>query len=239
MKPMNCSNNRKRNITKRLPENCQSINKFLYIALICCCLAGIAEAQNRKDKQEKVDSSHSGHSHYGHEESKAVREDDRAVKLTIPDVEVLTQDGKQVKIYTDLIKDKKVMINFIYTSCGLTCPLAGRNFDKLQKFLGKDLGKKVFLISVSTDPAIDTPQILKEWGEKFNRQEGWTLVTGGESEMMQLLLALTGGSPQRGLHTSRLVLFDGETGAWDTTSSLVEPKLLLEDLSKLGKPPAK
>lgn len=236
---MNCSNNRKRKITS-LRGNCLSLTVFLHIALLVCwCFVSFAEAQEPKAKQEKVNSSHSGHSQHNHEENELDKKDSPLAKLIIPDVEVLTQDGKQVKFYTDLIKGKKVMINFIYTSCGLTCPIAGRNFDKLQKFIGKDLGKEIFLISVSTDPAVDIPQILKKWGEKYHRQEGWTLITGEQSEMNKLLLALTGGGPQRGLHTSLLILFDGVSGAWDTTSSLVEPKLLLEDLSKLAKPSAK
>lgn len=213
-----------------------SLIKFLHIALLCSCLNGIAEAQKQEGKQEKVTSGHSGHNH---EESKVARKDNSPRKLVIPDVEVLTQDGKPVKFFADLVKGKKVMINFIYTSCGLTCPMAGRNFDKLQRSIGEKLGKEVFLISVSTDPTIDTPLILKEWGEKFHRQNGWTLVTGEEHKIKPLLMALTGNGPQRGLHTSLLILFDEVSGGWDTTSSLMPPSRLIEDLSKLGKPPAK
>jgi len=117
--------------------------------------------------------------------------------------------------------------------------MAGRNFEKLQKSIAEDSGREVFLISVSTDPTIDTPQILKKWGEKYPRQDGWTLITGEESKMKPLLIALTGGGPQRGLHTSRLILFDEVSGTWDTSSSLMEPKFLLNELSKLRKPPAK
>lgn len=212
------------------------INKFLQAVLLCCCLAGISEAQKQQeDKQEKADPS--CHSEHNQEESKTDWKENTS-KLVIPDVEVLTQDGKQVKFFTDLVKGKKVMINFIYTSCQLTCPIAGRNFAKLQEYLKKESEEDVFLISVSTDPTVDTPQILKKWSKKFGRRDGWTLVTGDESKMQELLMALTGSLPQRGLHSSLLILFNEANGAWEKGSSLVEPKLLLAGLNKLGKIPA-
>lgn len=213
-----------------------SLIKFLLMTLLCCCLTGIAGAQTSEGQLEKADSGHSGHSH---EESKAARRNDPLAKLVIPDIEVLNQDGKKVRFYTDLVKGKKVLINFVYTSCELTCPMAGRNFDKLQKSIGKELGKEVFLISVSTDPSVDTPQILKKWGEKYNRQDGWTLVTGDESIISRLLTVLIGGSPRRGLHAPLVILFDGVSEVWDATTSLAEPKVLLDSLSKLGKGAAK
>jgi protein SCO1/2 len=213
------------------------INQFLQTALLCCCLVGISAAQKPEEKQEKQEKTDSCHSEHSQEESKTDRKENIS-KLVIPDVEVLNQDGKQVKFFTDLVKGKKVFINFIYTSCQMTCPLAGRNFGKLQEYLKKESEKDVFLISVSTDPKIDTPQVLKKWSEKFGRRDGWTLVTGEESKMQELLMALTGTTPQRGIHSSLLVLFDDVSGAWDTTSSLVEPKLLLSGLNKLVKTPA-
>ncbi len=237
MKPMNYSSDCKITITKRLAGNCVISYKFIQIALLCCCSVSVVLAQKQTDKHEKAESAHSGHSGHGHESATNLKHSP-VRQLVIPDVEVLTQDGKQVKFFTDLVKGKKVLINFIYTSCGLTCPMAGRNFDKLQRYIEKDFGEEVFLISVSTDPTVDTPEVIKQWGEKFNRQSIWTLVTGEKSKMEQLLTALTGSGVQRGQHTSLLILFDEATGAWETSSSLREPKILLDDLSKLKKPPA-
>lgn len=228
---MSYLNNRKRKATKRLIGGRTVSFKFLQAAVLFCCLVTIAEAQNRPGNPPKADSGHSGHSDHNHEEANIAPKMNTAKRLAIPDIEVLTQDGKRVSFYRDLIKGKKVMINFIYTTCGLTCPLAGRNFDKLQKSIGDD----VFLISVSTNPAVDTPQVLKKWGEKFHRQDGWTLITGEEDKMKQLLMALIGTGSQTGLHTSFLILFDEVSGKWDTTSSLMEPAFLLKELSKLGK----
>ena len=55
--------------------------------------------------------------------------------MTIPDVEVLDQDGRKVHFYTDLVKGKTVAINFIFTTCTTICPPMGATFARVQKDL--------------------------------------------------------------------------------------------------------
>ena len=207
--------------------------EFLRAALLLLCLAGLAEAQK---PPETAAPDHAGHKHA--ETPPPFPAGDPISKRIIPDVEVVTQDGKPVKFFTDLVKGKKVMISFIFTSCRLTCPGVGRNFQKLQEEIGDGLGKDIYLITVSTDPVVDTPRVLKTWSEKFRRRRGWTLVTGKKAVMDELLLTLTGSARQReGEHTSLLILYDGVTGAWKTNSSVLNPVILLEELGSLGKTP--
>src|SRR6185295_7987397 len=84
--------------------------------------------------------------------------------LKIPDVEVLDQDGNVRHFYTDLIKDKTVAINFIFTNCTTICPPLGATFARVQKEMGDKVGKDVHFISISVDPVTDTPERLKAWG---------------------------------------------------------------------------
>lgn len=213
--------------------------KLFNILLICFCLIISAAAQQTEEMQKKENPDHSMHSEHMQDKGEADQEKSKIAKLKFPNIDVLTQDGKKVNFFKDLIKGKKVFISFIYTTCNLTCPMVGRNFEKLQKTVGKNLGENIFLISVTTDPETDTPQVLKTWGEKFNRQDGWTLVTGDKKEMETLLYTLTGSGPQRGLHTSLLIIFDESSGNWDTSSSLLSSKTLLDKLNKLGNTPTK
>src|SRR5688572_30653268 len=62
-------------------------------------------------------------------------------KLSIPDVDVLDQDGRKRKFYTDFVKGKVVVINLVFTTCRGMCPLLGANFSRLQTVLGKRLGR--------------------------------------------------------------------------------------------------
>ena len=85
----------------------------------------------------------------------------------------------------------------------------GANFAKLQKVLGERVGQDVHLISVSVDPATDTPERMKAWGQKFGAGPGWTLVTGDRNEITHLLKALGVYTPDINDH-SPLVLVGNE-----------------------------
>jgi protein SCO1/2 len=78
-------------------------------------------------------------------------------------VPLITQDGKQVRFYDDLIKGKIVAVNFIYTSCMFTCPLETARLAQVQRILGERVGKDIFFYSISIDPDHDTPAVLKEY----------------------------------------------------------------------------
>lgn len=129
--------------------------------------------------------------------------------LTIPDVEVLDQEGQPQKFYSDLVKDKIVVINFIFTTCKAICPLLATNFTKLQTELGERLNKDVFLISVTTDPETDSPEKMKAWGEKFKAKAGWTFVTGSKEQLTPLLRVFTGDGPRTGYHIPSLYVVNG------------------------------
>ena len=113
-------------------------------------------------------------------------------ELTIPDLLLIDQDGKRVRFYTDLLKDKTFALSFFYTDCSYVCTRQGELFSSLQKRLGPRLGKEVFIISVTMNPQTDTPNKLKKWAGKYRRQPGWTLLTGRVSDVEKLLQLFTG-----------------------------------------------
>lgn len=105
------------------------------------------------------------------------------------DVKVVTQDGRTVDFYRDLVQDKIVAVNFIFTTCTTVCPPMGAIFGQLQK-INAGVGRDVHLISVTIDPAADTPQRLKSWASKFGARAGWTLVTGEKDDITRLLKSM-------------------------------------------------
>jgi protein SCO1 len=141
----------------------------------------------------------------------------------LPDVEVQDQNGRKLKFYSELVKGRKVVINFIYTSCKAVCPMSGDHFAKLQKTLGDKLGRDVFLISVTTDPEVDSPDRLKTWSKRFNPSPGWTLVTGSRKEISSLLLVLTGDGTQTGYHVPAICLIDDLKKSHRWTYGLSDP----------------
>jgi protein SCO1/2 len=143
-------------------------------------------------------------------------------KMVIPDVEVLDQHGNKLHFYTDLIKDKTVAINFIFTNCTTICPPLAATFARLQKEMGDRIGKDVHLISISVDPVTDTPERLKAWGAKFKAGPGWTFVTGGKQEMDKLLTALGAAVSKREDHTPAMIIGNDSKGVWTRTYGLAK-----------------
>jgi Uncharacterized protein SCO1/SenC/PrrC, involved in biogenesis of respiratory and photosynthetic systems len=149
-------------------------------------------------------------------------------KVIIPDIIVQDQDGQKSRFYSDLVKDKVVVINFFYTSCAYICTLQGRTFSKLQSLLGERLGKSVFLISVSTDPANDNSAQLKQWSKRYDVQTGWTLVTGSTAEMNKLLLPFTAKPASGGMHLPVTFIGNARTGVWTGATGTFAPEDLLK-----------
>ena len=145
-----------------------------------------------------------------------------STNMQIPDVEVLDQDGNALHFYTDLIKDKTVAINFIFTNCTTICPPLAATFARLQKEMGDKIGRDVHLISISVDPLTDTPERLKAWGAKFKAGPGWTFVTGEKQEMDKLLNALGAAVSKREDHTPALIIGNDNKRVWTRTYGLAK-----------------
>lgn len=104
-------------------------------------------------------------------------------KKTFPNVPVLTHDGKVVRFYDDLIKNKIVMINFTYTDCKGICPGMTANLKRVHKEFGERMGKDVFMYSISLQPEHDTPAVLKAYTDKHQIKPGWTFLTGTKANI--------------------------------------------------------
>lgn len=154
--------------------------------------------------------------------------------LTIPDVEVVTQDGETVRFYRDLIEGRVVAINFVFTTCTTICPPMGAIFGSLEKQLGERAGRDVHLISVSVDPTTDSPQRLAEWAAKFGRTPGWTLVTGDKATIVSLLKALQVFTPDFEDHAPIALLGNDARGTWTRASALAAPARIAEILDGLA-----
>jgi protein SCO1 len=100
-----------------------------------------------------------------------------------PNVPLQTQEGKTVRFYDDLLKDKIVTINFFYCRCQGVCSPITSNLLEVQKLLGARVGHDIFMYSISLDPEHDTPAVLKEYAEDRGLGPGWLLLTGRPADI--------------------------------------------------------
>lgn len=88
---------------------------------------------------------------------------------TIPEFAMTDQDGKALSL--SQLKGKAVLLTFIYTRCpiGDFCPKMSRNFQAIRGMMQNDaaLRDHVDFVSISFDPAFDTPSVLRAYGKNY------------------------------------------------------------------------
>ncbi len=107
----------------------------------------------------------------------------RIQRLHLPNVPLVTHDGKRVMFYDDLIKNKVVSLNFFFTKCDEICPLVMANLAKVQKLLGADVGTKIFMYSFTLKPEEDDVEAIRHYRQTLNARPGWTFLTGKPADL--------------------------------------------------------
>lgn len=126
--------------------------------------------------------------------------------------EFLTQDGRKVRFYSDVLKGKLVVMNTIFTSCKDACPLITEQMTKVREALGPSFGKDVHFVSISTDPDRDTPQAMKKFARKHKADiPGWTWLTGSKEDITHILKKLGQWSENIESHSTVLVAWNFNT----------------------------
>jgi len=113
-----------------------------------------------------------------------------AASRRFPNVEVINHEGKKLRFYDDLIKDKMVMINFFYAKCDKFCPIQTANLVKVQKLLGDRVGRDIFMYSLTLKPEEDSPEALNHYVMMNDIKPGWQLLTGRPGDMEELRVKL-------------------------------------------------
>lgn len=152
--------------------------------------------------------------------------------FNVPDVAVQTQDGASRHFYRDLVQGRVVAMNFVFTSCTTICPTMGATFARVQKLLG-DRGSNVALISVSIDPATDTPARLSAWSQRLGARPGWTLVTGNKSDIDAILSSFGLFTANPAAHSPVVLVANEPAGKWERVDGLATPNAILAAIDRV------
>jgi protein SCO1/2 len=162
-----------------------------------------------------------------------------AVNVKAPDFVLLNQDG--ARFDSAKLRGKIVAIDFIYTTCTDVCPLFTANFAQLQRTLNKEHTGDVFFISITTDPEIDSPKVLKAYAQRYGAEfNNWAFLTGTEEQLKAVWKGLDIRVIRKGRglvqHTSLTTILDREGirrfnhfgEKWQMKDVLADISLLLE-----------
>jgi protein SCO1/2 len=147
-----------------------------------------------------------------------------------PNVPLTSQNGTTVRFYDDLLKGKRVVINFIYTRCGDSCPLETARLAQVARILGDRMGRDIFFYSISVDPVRDTPAELKAYAETYRAGPGWLFLTGKKADV-DLIRQKLGQAPRRGEndltdHSTSFTIGNEATQQWTRDSSMDHPQFI-------------
>ena len=194
--------------------------------LIALCLSA-ASAQQQPPKPaappQPAADPHAGHA--AHDQSPA---EPTAAQQWFTDVELLDQDGRKVRFYSDVLKGKTVVVNAFFTTCTSVCPPMNHNMSKIQEALGDRVGRDVFFVSISVDPETDTPTRLKEYARRYKAGAGWTFLTGRKENVDWALYKLGQYVEQKDGHKTVFIIGNEATGLWKKAFGLAKTDELIE-----------
>jgi protein SCO1/2 len=160
-----------------------------------------------------------------------------------PDVTLTTHQGKQVRFYEDLIKDKVVVINMMYAECEGVCPGITRNLVRVQKLFGEQMGRDIFFYSFTLKPEKDNPEMLRHYVKMHKIGPGWLLLTGKpeEMELLRRKLGFTNPNPEVDKDSSQHIgniRFGNEPHMlWAACPGQAKPKWIHESITWLMRRP--
>ncbi len=115
----------------------------------------------------------------------------RIQQKNLPNVTLTTHEGRQVRFYDDLIRDKRVVINFMYAECEGICVPVTSNLLKVHRMMDGRVGRDIFFYSITLKPERDTPDNLRHYAEMHGANvPGWLFLTGSPRDIETLRRSL-------------------------------------------------
>lgn len=154
---------------------------------------------------------------------------------TVPEVQLINQDGVKVDLKALLEIDQPVIVDFIYGTCTTICPVLSAGFANFQRKMAKE-GKKVRLISITIDPEHDTPHIMKEYLARYRAQPGWDFLTGTRADIDNVMTSFNAYIPDKMSHYPLNMLRNPKDGTWVRLFGIMSGKEFMEEYRQVAEP---
>jgi protein SCO1 len=140
---------------------------------------------------------------------------------------------------------KFLVVDFLFTSCSLTCPVVNKRMAEIQQLTTNQSDVK--LVSITVDPRDDTVEVLAKYGQQFGADTNrWLLLTGEKPQLYNLLATsfLTQDAndpfsymPGNFSHTERIAVVDAQGNVRAYFDGLAEnvSQAVVEQIARLRK----
>jgi len=151
------------------------------------------------------------------------------------DSTVLDQDGRELKFFSDVLAGRQVLIDFIFTNCDATCPIATGKLNQVRKSLGDRFGEDVFFISISVDPERDDPAALKAYASKHDADvPGWLFLTGEPEDVRTIIKRFGQSTDKVEQHSSLMIAGDVARKHWVKLPPYMSVPQIVMKVDQLG-----
>jgi protein SCO1 len=175
---------------------------------------------------------HDAHHHVAPASAKA-----QAARVTLYDTQLVDSDGQAVSFKSEAIDNRIVIVDFIYTNCTTICPLTSAIFGDVQERLigrlGEQFGRDVKLVTLTVDPATDTPERLKDYAGNFGSPPGWLWLTGDKPKVDKVLAGLGAYAADFTRHAGAILVGDARSGDWTRFYGVPNPPDIVARVEQL------
>jgi protein SCO1 len=112
----------------------------------------------------------------------------------LPNVALVTHDGRNVRFYDDLVRGKSVVLTFVSSAAPAESRTVTHNLAAIQRLFGTRVGRDMFLYSIARNPERDSQAALGRWATWSGAGPGWTFLTGKPADVATLRRSLGFGS---------------------------------------------
>lgn len=147
---------------------------------------------------------------------------------TMPDVTLVNQDGKKIRLKALVESDKPVIVDFIYATCTTICPVLSVSYINLQNKLN-DSPQKPHLVSITIDPEHDTPKIMKDYLKRYNAKPGWDFLTGSRADIDKVMKGFNAYIPDKMSHYPLNLVRSPKDGKWVRLFGILSSREFLEE----------
>ncbi len=150
------------------------------------------------------------------------------------DLPVVTQDGETLRFFSDILKDRVVVVTLFYTECTDMCPITNQKLAQVQDLLGDAMGRDYFFVSVTLDPETDTPEVLKQYAENFDAGKGWYFLTGRKDDIKTITRRLGQTDDNIATHNPYFMLGNVPRAHWSRLPPNQPPESIVGRLSLIA-----
>jgi protein SCO1/2 len=170
-------------------------------------------------------------------ENSATATEEARARDYFTNLELINQDGETVRFFDDVLKDKVVVISFIFTNCEGACPVMTRKLTLVRDQLEGYIGNPIQFVTLSLDPERDTPAAMKEFAKLHKADhDGWVFLTGSAGNLDAIIKRLGQYTDDIEAHSTLMIAGNVNAAHWmkilpqEPPPGIAEKlKLLMED----------